>query len=866
MCADFILDDANSMLGGSSFGVGGSGSAVPDPKLVNFASSLNKIFKSNNKKNPRDNQPNTEDFRVFLKEEPKNTNSNYNNGHSGGSQWRRGAGGGGGSGGGSDKKRVLNYWCFSPGVAMEDLKALGVRSLILTSGTLSPMDAFKEDMKVPFKVELENPHVIDRNQIWISALASGVKGSQLLSTYEKRDTSEYKDELGKSILSICQHMLGGQMNTGTFHPKLNGGVLVFFPSYGTMDSATVRWKETGLWSQLSQVMGKVVAETQAKKNNWSNKSNTSNTLTPYNRNEKWSSEGKQNNNWKGGGGSTTTHQSAGETNRGEEKDTDIVAGIIQEFEGALSQHGKCLLLAVCRGKVSEGIDFKDNKGRVAIMTGIPFSPFMDPWVVLKKKYLDDNCQQKGLFFDSTPTSGQDAKKHILNKPQYKPPAQYQPSSQYKPSSLILSGTMQTIKPGGGQVVSHAVSGTAASSSSNSRQQNNSSQRLTGQAWYVQSASRAVNQALGRVIRHKRDWGAVFLLDNRYQKSDQQQQLSGWIRPCVSKHANFSSALSSFRSFCTAALQNKDLALKVDVKQNVTNYRKPFVPPTQDKSHHSFQKSMVVPSSALMDTNAGEEDIHYINPSLAMSQNSFATSTDRESKQGFSLTKSTRSSNNNSSSQQQHGKQQTEINSISRMFTTIKSSKTNNLMPTASMTGSVDYRKTQTQNNQTQMAPFKSPLEHSHENVLAKKMREQGDRPLSGSTLGSRNVALSSRGSQLSRKLSQNDAFTSAPRGGTLSKSTTATTTTAAAAVAVAVASSSSAAFSNSQLSQSKNSGNGAFFNMSTVQASAAAAEKKRKAEGKVKFKALIGMYAVIIIVNDSLVNVFINFNSIMLMF
>ena len=54
--------------------------------------------------------------------------------------------------------------------------------------------------------------------------------------------------------------------------------------------------------------------------------------------------------------------------------------------------------------------------------------------------------------------------------------------------------------------------------------------------------------------------------------------------------------------------------------------------------------------------------------------------------------------------------------------------------------------------------------------------------------------------------------------------------------------------------------------MSTVQASAAAAEKKRKAEGKVKFKALIGMYAVIIIVNDSLVNVFINFNSIMLMF
>jgi hypothetical protein len=45
---------------------------------------------------------------------------------------------GGGSGntvaGTVTKKRVINYWCFSPGIAMEELKALGVRSIILTSG------------------------------------------------------------------------------------------------------------------------------------------------------------------------------------------------------------------------------------------------------------------------------------------------------------------------------------------------------------------------------------------------------------------------------------------------------------------------------------------------------------------------------------------------------------------------------------------------------------------------------------------------------------------------------------------------------------------------------------------------------------
>ena len=40
-------------------------------------------------------------------------------------------------------------------------------------------------------------------------------------------------------------------------------------------------------------------------------------------------------------------------------------------------------------------------------------------------------------------------------------------------------------------------------------------RLDGSGWYNQGASRAVNQAVGRIIRHKSDWGAIFLLDDRY---------------------------------------------------------------------------------------------------------------------------------------------------------------------------------------------------------------------------------------------------------------------------------------------------------------------------------------------------------------
>lgn len=39
--------------------------------------------------------------------------------------------------------------------------------------------------------------------------------------------------------------------------------------------------------------------------------------------------------------------------------------------------------------------------------------------------------------------------------------------------------------------------------------------LRGGEWYTQQASRAVNQAVGRVIRHRNDYGAIILCDERH---------------------------------------------------------------------------------------------------------------------------------------------------------------------------------------------------------------------------------------------------------------------------------------------------------------------------------------------------------------
>lgn len=44
--------------------------------------------------------------------------------------------------------KVLSYWCFSPGCCMRELVRQGVRTLLLTSGTLAPVSSFALEMQM----------------------------------------------------------------------------------------------------------------------------------------------------------------------------------------------------------------------------------------------------------------------------------------------------------------------------------------------------------------------------------------------------------------------------------------------------------------------------------------------------------------------------------------------------------------------------------------------------------------------------------------------------------------------------------------------------------------------------------------------
>merc|ERR1712238_402220 len=111
------------------------------------------------------------------------------------------------------------------------------------------------------------------------------------------------------------------------------------------------------------------------------------------------------------------------------------------------------LFGVCRGKISEGIDFANDMCRAVIITGLPFAPSFDPKVKMKREFLDKNKAKQ-----------------------------------------------------------NAKASTNGGFGENGRKENSS---LSGHDWYTQQAHRAVNQAIGRVIRNKHDYGAILLMDSRF---------------------------------------------------------------------------------------------------------------------------------------------------------------------------------------------------------------------------------------------------------------------------------------------------------------------------------------------------------------
>ena len=78
--------------------------------------------------------------------------------------------------------------------------------------------------------------------------------------------------------------------------------------------------------------------------------------------------------------------------------------------------------------------------------------------------------------------------------------------------------------------------------------------------------RALNQALGRCIRHKGDWGAILLVDDRFAKTPRYvNQLSKWARSSI-RHYDYFAPMLHYLSEFTKELVKEDTAALLAVQQ------------------------------------------------------------------------------------------------------------------------------------------------------------------------------------------------------------------------------------------------------------------------------------------------------------
>lgn len=292
----------------------------------------------------------------------------------------------------------LSLLCMNPAVAFEKIHK-SAWSVIVASGTLSPMESLRTELGCTFSQPFEGGHVIGQDRIFASIVSYGPNKVELNCSYNNSVKLNFQDEVGFVVRDVCKLV-----------PK---GVLCFFPSYDRMENFCQRWLAKGIIRQIEMHKGSIFKE---QKNLSAN-----------------------------------------------------------DFEKILAKYNKrakgrgALLMAVFRGKVSEGIDFADDAARAVITIGIPYPNVREVSVNLKKEYND-----------------------------------------------VVRKTSPEIMPGGD--------------------------------WYASQAFRALNQALGRCIRHKDDWGSIIMIDSRLRNTYSSKNLSKWLQNKLLGCTDYSEIKMGLESF------------------------------------------------------------------------------------------------------------------------------------------------------------------------------------------------------------------------------------------------------------------------------------------------------------------------------
>lgn len=230
----------------------------------------------------------------------------------------------------------------------------------------------------------------------------------------------------------------------------------------------------------------------------------------------------------------------------EPRSSSQLSSILADFKNGLDDTSKSgsVLFAVMRGKVAEGLDFSDRNGRGVIITGLPYPNVKEMRVQLKREYLDT---YKFFSLEDSYCSSSVSQNQIDRTK--KELALVIPSL-FPSNSTTLALTLDTDDQINRDKIDRSSSSTLAlvNDVKNIKKKVLQNSPITGNQWYSQQASRAVNQAVGRVIRHRYDFGAILLADERFASNSTVSTLSSWLRPMVQTFEEFGASTKSLGLF------------------------------------------------------------------------------------------------------------------------------------------------------------------------------------------------------------------------------------------------------------------------------------------------------------------------------
>ncbi|KAG2145902.1 DNA repair helicase [Suillus clintonianus] len=306
----------------------------------------------------------------------------------------------------------IKYQLLNPSALFRDVVEVA-RSVVLAGGTMSPMSAVVSELFTYLAQDrlttFSCGHIIPASNVQTLLLTKGPSGLDLEFKFAQQSNQQVVSELGQIVLNFCN--------------VVPGGIVVFFPSYASLNFTREAWSQSGLLDKFS-VKKKVFLEPQ---------------------------------------------ESSG------------VEVILREYAIAAKAHMQldkktgAILFAVVGAKLSEGLNFSDDLARAVVVIGLPFANKNSPELQERMRYANQAESRSGV------------KRHA-----------------------------------GGKDAAAEM--------------------------YENMCMNAVNQSIGRAIRHRGDWASLVLIDRRFTSPAIRGKLPQWLRNDVAVCETFGQAMKHLGNF------------------------------------------------------------------------------------------------------------------------------------------------------------------------------------------------------------------------------------------------------------------------------------------------------------------------------